>query len=98
MNIAFVTSTKRWGGVKTWILEFSLELKKLGHNILIFAKDEKFINKAEENGLNALRINFGFDYNPKTVVKFIRYFKEYNIDIVCPVSYTHLTLPTKRIV
>lgn len=83
MNIAFVTSTKRWGGVKTWILEFSLELKKLGHNILIFAKDEKFINKAEENGLNALRINFGFDYNPKTVVKFIRYFKEYNIDIVC---------------
>lgn len=83
MNIAFVTSTKRWGGVKTWILEFSVELTKLGHNVFIFAKDEKFINKAEENGLNAFKINFGFDYNPKTVFKFIKYFKEYNIDIAC---------------
>jgi len=83
MNIAFVTSTKRWGGVKTWIIEFSVELTNLGHNVFIFAKDEKFINIARASGLFAFNVNFGFDYNPRTIVKFIKYFKKCKIDIAC---------------
>ena len=83
MNIAFVTSTKRWGGVKTWILDFSEELIKIGHNVFIFARDENFINRAGKNGLKAFKIDFGFDYNPKTIIRFMGYFRKYNVDIAC---------------
>ena len=30
MNIAFVNSTRKWGGVKTWCINTASELAKLG--------------------------------------------------------------------
>lgn len=82
MNIAFVTSTKRWGGVKTWILEFSKELSKTD-NVYIFTRDVKLYNLAVKSGLNCRLIKFGFDYNPLTILRFIKIFKELKIDVVC---------------
>jgi len=83
MNIAFVTSTKRWGGVKTWIIEFSSELAKRGNNVFIFSRDDKLIKKATAEGLKVIKLEFGFDYNPKAILQFMYYFKKYNIGIAC---------------
>lgn len=82
MNIAFVTSTKRWGGVKTWIMEFSKELSKTD-NVYIFTRDVKLWEQAVKNGIKCYIVKFGFDYNPLAILKFIYLFKNLDVDIVC---------------
>ena len=82
MNIAFITSTKRWGGVKTWIVEFSKELSKTD-NVHIFTRDAKLYERAFKNGINCHLVRFGFDYNPVTILKFLYFFKKFRIDVVC---------------
>lgn len=82
MNIAFVTSTKRWGGVKTWIMEFSKELSK-SDNVYIFTRDVKLYEQAVKNGIKCYMVNFGFDYNPLAILKFIYLFKNHDLDVVC---------------
>ncbi|KAA0259003.1 glycosyltransferase [Deferribacter autotrophicus] len=82
MNIAFITSTHRWGGVKTWMLEFGNELNKLGHSCYYFASDKNFIKKARENYHISHIIKFGADYNIFAVKAFYSYFRKYKIDII----------------
>lgn len=82
MNIAFVNSTKKWGGVKTWTLEFAARLKQAGNSVYIYGRQPEFIAKAENMGLEARAVNFGMDLSPMTVAFFTRQFKMHNIEIV----------------
>jgi glycosyltransferase involved in cell wall biosynthesis len=83
MNIAFLNTTKIWGGVKTWMLEFGHELQMGGDQVHIFGKDPNFIKEAKENGCHARIASFGFNYNPSSIRNFIGIFKEHGIDVVC---------------
>jgi Glycosyltransferase len=81
MNVAFVNSTHRWGGVKTWILDFSEELHAR-NNIHIWGRPGPFVESARAKGLNATAVTFGPDFNPMSVIYFLRAFKEANIDVL----------------
>ena len=82
MNVAFVNSTKKWGGEKTWCIDTATEFEKLGVKSVLFGKDPRFTKRAGENGIEAHQIHFGFDYNPLLVGKFLTFFIKRKINCV----------------
>jgi len=82
MNICFVNSTNKWGGVKSWTLDVARGLADLGHDILIVGRPGPFIEKAAEKGLDALGLGFGLDFNPLRIHEFRRLFKARKINLV----------------
>lgn len=87
MKIAFINSTHKWGGVKTWCLDNAEALTSLGHEAVLYARPGDFLDKARQKGIEAVPYSFGFDFNPFSVAYFWREFKKRNIDIcVCNVS------------
>ena len=87
MNIAFVNSTRRWGGVKTWCLNIGKALEERGHGVYVYGRPGPFPKKAQELGLNAQEVRFGVDGNPLTIWFFLQEFRKYNIDVcICNVS------------
>ncbi|SFL47347.1 Glycosyltransferase involved in cell wall bisynthesis [Desulfomicrobium norvegicum] len=82
MNICFVNSTNKWGGVKSWTLDVARGLADRGHGILIVGRSGPFIDKAREMGLDALGLSFGPDFNPMRILGFIKLFKARKTDLV----------------
>lgn len=82
INVCFVNATRKWGGVKTWCINTASDLEKMGVHCVLFGRDQRFIDKARDTGLEAHCIQFGFDYNPKTVWNFYKFFKKKNIGCV----------------
>lgn len=82
MNICFVNSTNKWGGVKSWTLDVAHGLADRGHGILIAGRPGPFIDKAREMGLDALGLSFGPDFNPMRILGFIKLFKARKTDLV----------------
>lgn len=82
MNIVFVNATRRFGGVKTWTLDLASQLEEMGHRATIFCRRGPFLEKAQRASLDARAITFGFDYNPVTIWRFVRFFKENKTDAV----------------
>lgn len=86
MNILFVNSTVKWGGVKTWMLEYGTKLASRGHKVIICANKKEtgsFIGRCRENGLTVYPMKFGVDYSPFTIWRFISIIQKEKIDIVC---------------
>lgn len=50
VNICFVNSTRKWGGVKSWTLDVAKGLAELGHNIVLLGR-LGLIDKARVSGL-----------------------------------------------
>ena len=82
MNICFVNSTNKWGGVKSWTLDVARGLADRGHGALIVGRPGPFIEKAREMGLDALGLTFGPDFNPMRILGFIKLFKTSKTDLV----------------
>lgn len=82
MNICFVNSTKKWGGVKSWTLDVASGLSDRGHNVLIAGRSGAFIDKAGEMGLEAIGLDFGPDFNPVRIFGFAKLFKTRKINLV----------------
>jgi len=82
MNIIFVNSTRKWGGVKTWIVDYAIELMERGHHVKVYGRQPEFIKKLQSLGIVAERIKFGFDYNPATIGRFIATFLRTRPDVV----------------
>ena len=82
MNIAFVNATIRWGGVKTWTLDFGESLRDKGHAVFIYGRQPEFIEAARRRVGHGERMNFGADLNPLTIRRFCRIFRENAIDVV----------------
>ena len=72
MRIAFVNSTHRWGGVKTWMLDIAKALAQRGHAVRLFARPGPFPEAWEEAGLFSTTLTFGSDFSPRT----IRFFRQ----------------------
>ncbi|MEG2139492.1 MAG: glycosyltransferase [Bilophila sp.] len=82
MNIAFVNATVRWGGVKTWYLEFAERLAQRGNLVRVYGRQEAFVQAAQERVGHGETARFGADLNPATVYRFYRLFREQQIDVV----------------
>nr|WP_287410709.1 glycosyltransferase [Pseudodesulfovibrio sp.] len=82
MNIVFVNSTRKWGGVKTWTVDYATELAARGHDVRVFGRQTELIDKLQAAGIAARQIDFGFDYNPLTIGRFIAAFLRSRPDVV----------------
>lgn len=82
MHIAFINATKRWGGVKTWMLEFAKHLFHQGHTIRIYGRQPEFIRVAQEYVGHGEKVSFGPDLNPVMISWFLKEFQKHCIDIV----------------
>jgi glycosyltransferase involved in cell wall biosynthesis len=82
MRIAFINSTKKWGGVKTWCLDMGTALEAQGHSVWIFGRRGSFVEKACSIGLRARGVTFGFDFNPLLILYFLLFFLARRIDVV----------------
>jgi glycosyltransferase involved in cell wall biosynthesis len=82
MNICFVNSTTKWGGVKSWTLDVAKALADRGHAVLVAGRPGPFIDKAGEMGLEATGLSFGPDFNPLRIFGFLRLFKARGIDLL----------------
>jgi len=80
MRIAFVNSTHKWGGVKTWTLELAVGLQqKFNTSSIIIGRQKEFLARARELGLTAIPFSFGPDYNPLAIWQFVQLFKREEI-------------------
>lgn len=82
MNIAFVNSTRKWGGVKTWVLDFAERLSSYGHDVRVYGRQQAFVDEARRRVGHGESATFGFDLNPATIAWFRRQFSEHHIDVV----------------
>ena len=82
MRLAFCNATRRWGGVKTWSIEFAAALRERGHEVALYGRDEAFIERARSRGLEAALVSFGCDYNPVSTNWFARRFRSTGIEAV----------------
>ncbi|WP_272701273.1 glycosyltransferase [Desulfovibrio sp. Fe33] len=87
MNILFVNSTRKWGGVKTWCLDMAESLLRQGHKTWIVGRPGAFVEKATHLGIPAAAHSFGFDLNPLSIIFFLKYLSKHKIDVlVCNIS------------
>lgn len=82
MNIAFVNATRKWGGVKTWILDFAETLSRRGHTIRIYGRQDAFVEAAKRRVGHGVQATFGCDLNPFTIRRFMADFRRDNIQVV----------------
>ena len=82
MNIAFVNATRKWGGVKTWMLDVGEALKERGHSIFVYGRQPEFLEQARLRTGHGVHMVFGPDLNPMAVMFFLREFRAERIDAV----------------
>jgi glycosyltransferase involved in cell wall biosynthesis len=83
IRIAFVNSTHRWGGVKTWTLDVAPRLAMRGHAVHLFLRrDDPFQNACRNAGLRVEPMDFGPDWNPLAILRLRQLFHRHHIDIV----------------
>lgn len=82
MNIAFVNSTRKWGGVKTWCLDMATNLRQQGQSTFIVGRAGPFTEKCRAAGIPTETHEFGFDLNPASIVYFLNYFCRNAIDVL----------------
>jgi len=76
MNVAFINSTHRWGGVKTWTLGLAGKLSARGHRVHLFLRrGDPFAAAARGEGLGVDEMVFGPDWNPLAVMRLRRRFR-----------------------
>lgn len=82
MNICFVNSTNKWGGVKSWTLDVARGLAESGHAVLIAGRPGPFVDKAGDMGLETRAFDFGPDFNPLLIGRFLHLFRTRRTDLV----------------
>lgn len=79
MRLAFVNSTRRWGGVKTWCMDMALCAQAKGHVALIYGRDERFVEAGRTAGMHSRIMRFGADFNPASIVAFYAEFRKQKV-------------------
>lgn len=82
MNILYISSKKRWGGVSSWMHQTALGLERKGHNVWILAHPNGRFIKSASRGLRLLPKKLGMDYNPVMIYFLMRFIRKNYIDLV----------------
>jgi glycosyltransferase involved in cell wall biosynthesis len=82
MRIAFVNSTHKWAGVKTWTLDTAAWLAKHGHEVTIFGRPGPFTDKSLSLGIETFALEFGMDFSPALILRFARFFRTRRTDVL----------------
>ncbi|SHN66627.1 glycosyltransferase [Desulfovibrio litoralis] len=82
MHIAFINSTRKWGGVKTWTIDFAEQLVARGHKVFIYGRQEQFVDVAQKRVGHGIKVKFGSDLSPFSIYYFYKQFKKHKVDVV----------------
>lgn len=82
MNILFVNAKKAWAGVVSWSVSLSRELKKKNHNCYIVTGFNSSLNRNKPDDIELHTIKYGMNYNPFTILYFVKFIKKHKIDII----------------
>lgn len=82
MKIAFFNATTGWGGVKTWTIDVAEELQNQGHKVILIGKDDRFYHRATSKNMRAATVKFGADFSPISIIKFMKFLREENVDVI----------------
>ncbi|MCD8552779.1 glycosyltransferase family 4 protein [Seleniivibrio sp.] len=81
MNICFINFNKRWGGVKTWTIDYGSQLVKRGHKVVAVVRpDTPFVQKCIDAGFETHVMRPGMKYNPVTIAKIFSILKSRKVD------------------
>lgn len=81
MNICFINFNKRWGGVKTWTIDYGSQLVKRGHNVVAVVRpNTPFVQKCIDAGFETHVMRPGMKYNPVTIAKIFSILKSRKVD------------------
>ena len=82
MNILYISSKKRWGGVTSWMQRTAKALESRGHQVTILAHPEgKFVASAAKE-LRVVARKLGMDYNPLAIRFLVKFIRENQVDLV----------------
>lgn len=70
MTIAFVNANRKWGGVKTWTLDYGRALRSRGHRVVTVVRSgTPFEAACREAGFRVYPVRFGPKYNPVAIAR-----------------------------
>ena len=82
LNLLYISSKKKWGGVSSWMEKTALGLKKRGHRVWIVAHPKGRFMQSAHRELNLLPHKLGMDYNPLSICYLYYQIKNKKIDMV----------------
>ena len=83
MNILYISSKKRWGGVVSWMVKTAIGLDRRGHNVFILSHPNSKLNKIENKpNIRLIEKKLGPVYNPFMILYLVKFIKKNKIDLV----------------
>jgi glycosyltransferase involved in cell wall biosynthesis len=82
MNILYISSKKKWGGVSSWMQQTAFGLEQKGHCIWILAHPNGRFFQTASKDLRVFPKKLGMDYHPMTIFFLIRFIKSHRIHLV----------------
>lgn len=83
MNLLFVNSTRRWGGVKSWTLRAAAGLQARGHQVWVAGRrGDSFLDACARADLPTLPLSFGMSWSPARILGFHRFLGHHQVDLV----------------
>ncbi len=82
MNILYLNSKKKWGGVVTLTVKTAQELQKRGHNVWIVSSSRSALSAHAPQDIQLVRRRSGMDFNPYFIAFIIRFIKTNSIELI----------------
>jgi len=82
MNILFVSSKKKWGGVISLQVRTALELQKRGHRVHIISAQDSALTERVPSGVPLTPKKFGMDFNPRMIAYLAQVIRREAIEVV----------------
>ncbi len=82
MNILYISSKKRWGGVTGWMVRTAARLEERGHKVVILSHPNSKLNRSDTGPLRVISMKLGPIFNPFAILRIVRIIKKRKIDVV----------------
>ena len=82
MNILYISSKKRWGGIVSWMQRTAVGLEERGHRVWIVTHPDCRFTRSTEEKLRLIPRRLGMDFNPLAIGFLVRFIKRHRIDLV----------------
>jgi glycosyltransferase involved in cell wall biosynthesis len=82
LTVAFINSTRKWGGVKTWTLDFGSALRDRGHKIVALVRPgTPFVAACRDQCFTVHEVRFGPKYNPVAIARLVGTLRQERADL-----------------
>jgi glycosyltransferase involved in cell wall biosynthesis len=82
MNLLYISSKKRWGGVSSWMQRTAVGLEDLGNRVWVLAHPNGRFSQRSADGIRLIPKKLGMDYNPAMVYYLVRFIRRNHIDLI----------------